>query len=68
MMTLREIDIAFLPMNQPYTMTPEQVAEAAKAIRPKVLYPYHYSDTDPNRFVELLKDVAGVEVRIRKLD
>ncbi|UCF98219.1 MAG: MBL fold metallo-hydrolase, partial [Spirochaetaceae bacterium] len=68
MMALRQIDIAFLPMNQPYTMTPEQVAAATVAIRPKVLYPYHYGNTDPNRLIELLQGIAGVEVRIRKLE
>ena len=67
MKKLREIDVAFLPMNLPYTMTPEMVADAAKAFSPKVLYPYHYGQTDPNRLVELLKDTKGIEVRIRKM-
>jgi L-ascorbate metabolism protein UlaG (beta-lactamase superfamily) len=64
---LKNIDIAFLPMNLPYTMTPEQVADAAKAFRPKVLYPYHYGNTDPQRLVDLLKGEEGIEVRIRNL-
>ncbi len=64
---LKNIDIAFLPMNLPYTMTPEQVADAAKAIRPKILYPYHFGDTDTARLVNLLKDEKGIEVRIRDL-
>ena len=42
MKALKNIDIAFLPMNLPYTMTPEMVADAAKAFKPKILYPYHY--------------------------
>ena len=63
----RKIDVAFLPMNLPYTMTPEMVADAAKAFLPKVLYPYHYGQTDPNRLVELLKDTKSIEVRIRKM-
>jgi gluconolactonase len=67
MKKLREIDVAFLPMNLPYTMTPEMVADAAKAFSPKVLYPYHYGQTDPSRLVELLKDTKGIEVRIRKM-
>jgi L-ascorbate metabolism protein UlaG (beta-lactamase superfamily) len=65
--TLKNIDVAFLPMNLPFTMTPEQVADLAKAIRPKVLYPYHYGNTDPNQLVNLLKDEKGIEVRIRNL-
>jgi len=64
---LRNIDIAFLPMNLPYTMTPEQVADAAKAIRPKVLYPYHFGTTDTNALISLMKDEKGIEVRIRDL-
>jgi len=67
MEALKKIDIAFLPMNLPYTMTPEMVAAAAKAFRPKVLYPYHYSQTDPQKLVELMKDVSGVEVRVRNM-
>jgi gluconolactonase len=67
MKRLKNIDIAFLPMNLPYTMTPEMVADAAKAFKPKILYPYHYGQTDPNKLVELLKDTKGIEIRIRKM-
>ncbi|HNS22283.1 MAG TPA: MBL fold metallo-hydrolase [Sedimentisphaerales bacterium] len=67
MSQLKKIDIAFLPMNLPYTMTPEMVAQAAKVFEPKVLYPYHYGQTDPNSLVALLKDQQKTEVRIRKM-
>ena len=67
MQNLKNIDCAFLPMNLPYTMTPEMVANAAKAFKPKVLYPYHYGETDPSKLVELMKDVPEVEIRIRKM-
>jgi L-ascorbate metabolism protein UlaG (beta-lactamase superfamily) len=66
MKALKGIDVAFLPMNLPYTMTPEMVADAALAFRPKVLYPYHFGDTDTSKLLELLKD-KGIEVRIRNL-
>lgn len=66
MKSLKKIDVAFLPMNLPYTMTPEMVADAAKAFRPKILYPYHFGDTDTKKIVDLLKD-SGIEVRIRNL-
>jgi L-ascorbate metabolism protein UlaG (beta-lactamase superfamily) len=66
MKALKNIDIAFLPMNLPYTMTPEMVADAAKAFKPKILYPYHYGDTKTDKIVQLLKD-SGIEVRIRNL-
>lgn len=66
MKTLTGIDVAFLPMNLPYTMTPEMVADAAKALRPAILYPYHYGNTDTDEIKRLLKD-TGIEVRIRKL-
>ncbi len=67
MKKLKKIDIAFLPMNLPYTMTPEMAADAAKAFEPKILYPYHYGQTDPNKLVNLLKDSKKTEVRIRKM-
>ncbi len=67
MKRLKNIDIAFLPMNLPYTMTPEMVADAAKAFKPKILYPYHYGQTDPQRLVNLLKHSKDIEVRIRKM-
>ena len=66
MKELKDITVAFLPMNLPYTMTPEMAAEAARMFRPRILYPYHYGDTDPRKLVELLKD-SGIEVRIRSL-
>lgn len=64
---MKDIDIAFLPMNLPYTMTPAMVADAAKAFRPKVLYPYHYGETDPGKLVELMEGTTDVEIRIRKM-
>jgi len=64
---LKNIDYAFLPMNLPYTMTPEMVADAAKAFKPDVLYPYHFGDTDTTQLVELMKDTPEVEVRVRNM-
>jgi len=64
---LGNIDVAFLPMNQPYTMTPEQVADVARTMRPKILYPYHFGNTDTAKLVSLLKEEKGIEVRIREL-
>jgi L-ascorbate metabolism protein UlaG (beta-lactamase superfamily) len=64
---LKNIEIAFLPMNLPYTMTPEMVADAARAMQPRVLYPYHFGQTDPSALADLLKDQKNIEVRIRAL-
>jgi len=64
---LKGIDCAFLPMSVPSTMSPEMVADVAKGFKPKILYPYHYNDTDPTRLTALLKGVPGIEVRIRQL-
>lgn len=64
---LRDINVAFLPMNLPYTMTPEMVADLALAIQPGILYPYHYGETNPEELVELLRENRGIEVRIRDL-
>lgn len=68
MANLKKIDVAFLPMNLPYTMTPEMCTEAAKMVMPKILYPYHFGETDTNKLVELLKEEKGIEVRIRKMN
>ena len=67
MKALKDIDIAFLPMNLPYTMTPEMVADAAKAFRPKILYPYHFGETDTAKLTALMKDTKEVEIRIRSM-
>jgi L-ascorbate metabolism protein UlaG (beta-lactamase superfamily) len=67
MKALKGIDIAFLPMNLPYTMTPEMVADAALAFRPKVLYPYHFGETDTARIQSLLAPAKDIEVRIRPM-
>jgi L-ascorbate metabolism protein UlaG (beta-lactamase superfamily) len=67
MKALGDIDVAFLPMNLPYTMTPEMVADAARAFRPRILYPYHFGDTNTDELVRLLEGEAGIEVRIREM-
>jgi len=67
MKALQNITVAFLPMNLPYTMTPEMVADAARSFRPRILYPYHYGDTDPNILVALLEGEQGIEVRVRNM-
>jgi L-ascorbate metabolism protein UlaG (beta-lactamase superfamily) len=67
MKALKDIDIAFLPMNLPYTMTPEMVADAAKAFRPKVLYPYHFGSTDTGKLKTLLAGETDIEVRVRSM-
>lgn len=68
MKSLKDIEIAFLPMNLPYTMTPEMVVKAAKLFNPKILYPYHFGNTDTNILLELMKNQKEIEVRIRKLN
>lgn len=67
MKALKNIDIAFLPMNLPYTMTPVMVVDAVRAFGPKILYPYHYGETNTNKLLALLKDFKGTEIRIRKM-
>lgn len=68
MAVLKDIDIAILPMNLPYTMTPEMVADAVKMFHPKILYPYHFGNTDTGKLLELMKNQQGTEVRIRKMN
>lgn len=67
MSALKDIDIAFLPVNQPYTMTVEQAVRAAKMFSPDLLYPYHFGETDVKPIKEQLRD-SGIEVRIRKME
>ena len=67
MKKIKNIDILFLPVNQPYTMLPEQAANIAKIIKPKVFYPYHYSDTKIEKVVDLLKNNKEIDVRIRNM-
>ncbi|MBR5132982.1 MAG: MBL fold metallo-hydrolase [Alistipes sp.] len=66
---LKDIDIAFICVNQPYTMTPQQAKEAVEAIKPKIYYPYHYGQVDEPTDVEALsRMLEGVcDVRIRPL-
>jgi len=61
------VDVAFLPMNLPYTMTPAMVADAARVLHPHILYPYHFGNTPTQELVDLLKDEKDIEVRIRDL-
>ena len=68
MKKLKDIAVAFLPMNLPYTMTPQMVADAARAFRPKILYPYHFGKTDTSELVRLLAGEKDIEVRIRKME
>lgn len=64
MRALKDIDVAFVCMNLPYTMTVEQAADAVRAFRPKRVYPYHYRGSDLAKFKELVGTDAGVEVRL----
>ena len=66
MKSLQDIDVAFLPVNQPYTMTVEQAVEAVKAIRPARFYPYHYGQVEQTTDLEALKaQLEGItEVRV----
>jgi L-ascorbate metabolism protein UlaG (beta-lactamase superfamily) len=63
MKALKNIDVAFVCMNLPYTMTPEEAAAAVRAFHPAVAYPYHYQGSDLNAFKKGLEG-SGVDVRI----
>lgn len=67
MRDLKDIDIAFLPMNLPYTMTPAMAADAVRMIRPAIFYPYHYGSTDIGQLFDELKNEIGIDIRIRDM-
>ena len=71
MRALKGIDVAFLPMNLPYTMSVEKAAEAIREMRPKTVYPYHYrshdgTKADFERLRKLVGSDVGVEIRVRE--
>lgn len=66
MKEIKDIDIAFLPVNQPYTMTVEQAVTATGMFSPAVLYPYHYGETPIEQLADKLKN-SNTEVRIREM-
>jgi L-ascorbate metabolism protein UlaG (beta-lactamase superfamily) len=67
MKNLKDIDVAFLPVNLPYTMTPEMACKAVSVIKPGIFYPYHFAfgKSDLKGLRELFKKRPGVELRIR---
>lgn len=65
MRQLRDIDVAFIPMNLPYTMTVNQAADAVREFKPKIVYPYHFRGSDMDEFTRLVGTDVGVEVRVR---
>jgi L-ascorbate metabolism protein UlaG (beta-lactamase superfamily) len=64
MKNLKNIEVAFLPMNLPYTMTPAMVADAVKAFKPKILYPYHIDTTFTPELLKLLEGEKGLQIRV----
>lgn len=68
MKALRDIDIAFLPVNQPYTMTVDQAVDAVKALKPTIFYPYHFGQTefktDMDRLVREVRALDTTDIRV----
>lgn len=67
MAALAGVDVAFIPVNLPYTMSPGMAVNAARMLKAKVLYPYHTGETDMAALEAMLKEVPGTEVRIRPM-
>lgn len=65
MRQLRDIEVAFVPMNLPFTMTVEQAASAVREFKPKIVYPYHFRGSNLDEFTRLVGTDVGVEVRVR---
>jgi L-ascorbate metabolism protein UlaG (beta-lactamase superfamily) len=68
MRALKNIDVAFICMNVPYTMTPEEAADAVKAFHPKVAIPYHYRGNPPSDLTVFQKALAGTGIEVRMLE
>ena len=68
--SLSDIDVAFLPVNQPYTMTVDQAVDVVKAIKPAIFYPYHYGEVEEKTDIDrLVRELEGVtEVRVRPME
>lgn len=66
MRALKNIDVAFVCMNLPYTMTVDQAASAVKQFHPGIVYPYHYRGSDVEKFKQLAGATPGIEVRLRE--
>jgi L-ascorbate metabolism protein UlaG (beta-lactamase superfamily) len=62
----KDIQIAFLPISEPYTMSVFSAAEVARLLKPTIVYPYHMNQANPDQLTEFLKG-SGIEVRIRSL-
>jgi len=60
---VKNVDVALVPMNLPYTMTPAEAAECVKGFKPKIAIPYHYMGQKPEEFAAALKG-SGIEVRM----
>jgi L-ascorbate metabolism protein UlaG (beta-lactamase superfamily) len=58
-----QVEVAFLPMNLPFTMTPAEAAACAKGFVPKIVIPYHFMGQKPEEFAAALKG-EPIEVRI----
>jgi L-ascorbate metabolism protein UlaG (beta-lactamase superfamily) len=73
MKALKQIDAAFLPINDSgrgialRTMNPAMFADAVKAVRPKILFPYNYGNNDPKAIADLVKDEQGIDLRVRDM-
>jgi L-ascorbate metabolism protein UlaG (beta-lactamase superfamily) len=67
MALLKNIDIAFLPVNQPYTMLPEQLAHAVQLFKPSIVYPYHFGETDMSKVQELLKPLTYTKLIVKAM-
>jgi L-ascorbate metabolism protein UlaG (beta-lactamase superfamily) len=64
MQAITDLDVAFVPMNLPYTMSPDEAAACVKAMKPRIVYPYHFVGSDPKEFGAALEG-TGIEVRLR---
>ena len=68
MKALKNVDVAFVAMNPPRTMSTIDAAACVKVFKPKIVYPYHYRGSNTQEFADALKGTPGIDVRLRKLE
>lgn len=67
MSNFSKLNVVFLPMNQPYTMLPEQIVRAVDILKPQILYPYHFGESSTDELIQKMGSNAVTKVIVKPL-